>query len=360
MKSLSFVSFSCFFLYGISPREKYSWVIVILKNYTDRIIFFLLIVICFQLLFFSCFNSFSLFIKDTVAQNVAFVSNPLLIWEFLSSTIYGTTYSLCLLPLSYKKYNKIIERLPFSILNLSSSTLNTAVRLSHDAVNRDLIKTLKSELNTNVELVYDNLNSISTIKEISINLQNVSIVYAFRCKLTKDLYIGSTENGAKRFKEHLSGKKSNVILQRAINKYGISEFQFLVIEYFQVKDDLKGAISLLLLEDKYLTLLKPKYNIRVSATSMKGYKHTEEAIDKMKKHLLENSHPMLGKKHTEEAKIKISEKVAGINNPMFGNKHKEISKKLIGLSKERSVYIFNKNGSFFKEIAHSTASKTAI
>lgn len=68
---------------------------------------------------------------------------------------------------------------------------------------------------------------------------------------------------------------------------------------------------------------------------MLGYKHTEEAILKMKEFYKDkNNHPMFGKKHTAEALALISK--PGKLNPMFGKKHSDKTKSLI--SKRLSKY----------------------
>lgn len=55
---------------------------------------------------------------------------------------------------------------------------------------------------------------------------------------------------------------------------------------------------------------------------MLGYKHTEEAIEKMiKRFENKENHPMYGKTHTKEALTLISK--PGVLNPMYGKTHKE-------------------------------------
>lgn len=62
------------------------------------------------------------------------------------------------------------------------------------------------------------------------------------------------------------------------------------------------------------------YNFKYEASSLSGYKHTEEAIANLKKRFLDpNNHPMFGKTHSQESKILISKQ--GELNPMFGRKH---------------------------------------
>jgi group I intron endonuclease len=50
------------------------------------------------------------------------------------------------------------------------------------------------------------------------------------------LYIGSSENLTERFKEHINGIKFNVNLQRAIKKYGLSCFYFIIFETYNIEN----------------------------------------------------------------------------------------------------------------------------
>lgn len=72
-----------------------------------------------------------------------------------------------------------------------------------------------------------------------------------------------------------------------------------------------------------------------TATSLTGYKHTEEAKLKMKDWYKDkNNHPMFGKTHREETLPLISK--PGKLNPMFGKKHSELTK--IKMSEKKNKY----------------------
>jgi len=73
------------------------------------------------------------------------------------------------------------------------------------------------------------------------------------------------------------------------------------------------------------------YNFKKEANSMLGYKHTADAIAKMKLRLADKSnHPIYGKNHTFEA-IKLISK-PGLLNPMFNKKHKIESRQKISIA----------------------------
>jgi hypothetical protein len=50
------------------------------------------------------------------------------------------------------------------------------------------------------------------------------------------MYIDSSENLVKLFKEYIKGNISNFILQRAINKYGLYNFYFLIFEFYIINE----------------------------------------------------------------------------------------------------------------------------
>jgi group I intron endonuclease len=142
-------------------------------------------------------------------------------------------------------------------------------------------------------------------------------IYGFKCLITNDLYIGSAINLEKRIKEHLKGRKSNILLQRALHKYGLINFEIIIFETVNTLD-LK---TLLKLEDEYLLKYKPAYNILTSAHSMLGYKHTDDAKLKMSLYNRKENHPLWGKTHNDDTKLKMSLAQQGDKNTMFNKTH---------------------------------------
>ena len=85
-------------------------------------------------------------------------------------------------------------------------------------------------------------------------------IYGFRCTVTN----GRAIHLEKGIKEHLKGRKSNIILQRALQKYGLENFEIIIYEIVE----LNNIKNLYELEDFYK--YKPTYNINLSAKSMLG------------------------------------------------------------------------------------------
>jgi group I intron endonuclease len=84
--------------------------------------------------------------------------------------------------------------------------------------------------------------------------------------------VGSSIDLGRRFTSYYSflyinHQKSSLIC-RALLKYGYSKFRLEILEYCEKEDLLKQ-------EQHYLDLLKPEYNVLVTAGSSLGFKHSE-------------------------------------------------------------------------------------
>lgn len=80
-------------------------------------------------------------------------------------------------------------------------------------------------------------------------------------------------------------------IYKAILKHGHSKFSLEILEYCAPE-------NILIREQYYIDNLKPEYNILGLAGSPRGYKHTEEALEKIKS-------SSKGRRHSEEAKAKM-------------------------------------------------------
>jgi group I intron endonuclease len=193
--------------------------------------------------------------------------------------------------------------------------------------------------------IYENLHNINTINRIKKELKNTRGIYGFLCKTNNKIYIGSSENLVNRYLEHIKGKKSNLKLQRAILKYGLNNFYYLIFEFHNNNNNILTIIETLFLSYFKLRYL---YNFKIVATSMIGYKHSSKTKKKMKNRYKVYKHPFLGKHHNIISKTKISLATKGINNPMFGRKHKKKVKNLMSEIKSKSVYFYKLIDNKFK------------
>ena len=103
---------------------------------------------------------------------------------------------------------------------------------------------------------------------------NFSCIYCIINNLNGKIYIGSTVDFKHRKFTHIRQLKNNthhaIALQRAINKYGIDNFTFEVVE--TVSDRTK----LIEREQHWMNFFKPEYNCSPTAGSCLGVKFTEE------------------------------------------------------------------------------------
>jgi len=176
------------------------------------------------------------------------------------------------------------------------------------------IRTYSSNSNSSIAIKavykYTNLNDLGTISKINKDLKILTGIYAFQnIKTNQIVYLGSSIDLARRFWQHTTGNGSNLLLQRGFKKYGIESFNFLIIEIYTFdlsKSENNNMNILAHIEQRYMDLYQPKYNILKFTRSSKGYKHTEESKIKMSKF-------QLGKIISEDTKIKISNSKKGIS-----------------------------------------------
>nr|YP_010317390.1 hypothetical protein MRV96_mgp44 [Ciborinia camelliae]UNB14715.1 hypothetical protein [Ciborinia camelliae] len=139
-------------------------------------------------------------------------------------------------------------------------------------------------------------------------LKNKGGVYCFINTVNGKLYIGSAKDLYLRLSEHLSNRKSNVVLQSAILKYGLDKFNFSVLKYFTYDSKEVSHKALTDLETSYIEKYSFDclYNFKQTATSSTGYKHTDEAKLKMLRwYENKSNHPMFGKTHSAFRRVHV-------------------------------------------------------
>ena len=152
----------------------------------------------------------------------------------------------------------------------------------------------------------------------------------------------------KRLLEHLKGVKSNILLQRALKIYGLSNFEIIIFETYNKDSNVskhpEASTNLTLIQLEGLYLLSFEFNIlynfKLDPTSMAGYKHTAEALEKIVARYITLAHPMLGKKHTAEAISLIQASSTIYNNGMYGKQHTNASKQAISIKMSTPVSLY--------------------
>jgi group I intron endonuclease len=178
---------------------------------------------------------------------------------------------------NYKINNKLFNK---SIVKRGFCTNSS----SNSPIISEKLQTIINELGLSPIYVYENLNLEPTRKQILNNTRGLSGVYMIINKITKDYYIGSasTNRFYARFSNHLIYFRGNKIVKLAVKKYDLENFAFIVLDLYPNIVTKENNKELLDLEDKYLKLLVPNYNILTEAGSSFGYKHTEIDRKKMK------------------------------------------------------------------------------
>lgn len=133
-----------------------------------------------------------------------------------------------------------------------------------------------------VEKIYYSMEESKS--QIYKDLKDKSGVYLLINRISGDSYVGSSleplyNSGMRRYYfETNSNSPNNLIIIRALRKYGISNFSLIILTFNEPKDH-----NLLLgLEQLALDLFKPNYNILSIAGSSSGFQHKEETILKLK------------------------------------------------------------------------------
>ena len=111
-------------------------------------------------------------------------------------------------------------------------------------------------------------------------------IYCFRNVINQKCYIGQAINLRNRFKQHMFYYKNNQynnLLYKAFNKYGLESFEYLILEYVEIQDNIKNVLDEL--EKKYISeynSYKNGYNQTVGGDyGILGYKMSEEQKQKL-------------------------------------------------------------------------------
>lgn len=156
-------------------------------------------------------------------------------------------------------------------------------------------------------------------------------IYMWTNKLTGDIYVGQSVDLSKRFKKYFSlsyiESRNELIISRALIKYGYSNFSLTILEYCSESElDIR--------EQHYFDTLNPQYNIqKIAGGSSKGLILSEETKAKISKSLkgvyAGDKSYWYGRSMSDETKKLMSLNRTGELNPLYGKLHSEESKELM-------------------------------
>lgn len=208
--------------------------------------------------------------------------------------VIGTVILILMMGTAFLGYLNIAQN------DYNNNTITTTIfnnkRYYSTSRNIDVINNFLLAKNLNPVFIYDNLNEDSVRRNISKETKGLSGIYIILNKETLSYYIGSasTDRINSRFTKHLIYLNGSKIVKNSVNKYGLHNFAFIVLELFPEIVNQENNKKLLDLEDFYIKSLLPDYNILTEAGSSFGYKHTEVSRIKMKAYYSEQRREQIG------------------------------------------------------------------
>lgn len=124
-------------------------------------------------------------------------------------------------------------------------------------------------------------------------------------------------------------------IYKAWLKYGHSNFSLSILEYCEPDKCIER-------EQYYIDFFKPEYNILQTAGSSLGYKHSEEAIEKI-------ITAKTGLRRSPEALAKFVASVMGRKSPMEGKTFR-VNEKCLKLKKEKIIQYIRKSGLLYQVV----------
>ena len=246
------------------------------------------------------------------------------------------------------KYNKFNNK-SVNYLNKKRYSTISYTNYSIEFSSSDRLNSIIKELGVSPVYIFENLNLENIRKQILNDTKGLSGIYMIVNKITKDYYIGSaaTNRFYARFSNHLIYFRGSKIVKTAVKKYKLDNFAFIILELYPNIVTKENNKEFLDLEDRYLKLLLPNYNILTEAGSSFGYKHTEVDRKKMKDLYTDTRRELIGglnkgKKLSPETIEKLREKA--LNRPAMSD---ETKKKCIVHT--RPVVLYNLNGTVYGE-----------
>lgn len=132
--------------------------------------------------------------------------------------------------------------------------------------------------------VFENLQLAISRNKAKDSLKDLAGIYLIINHKDGSSYVGSatTNRFYTRLMKHLYYLTGNSRIATSVKLLGIKNFAFVVIDLYPDKITDKTNLNLLSLEQYYLDLIKPNYNILSLAGNSFGFKHTPNTIKNMR------------------------------------------------------------------------------
>lgn len=188
-----------------------------------------------------------------------------------------------------------------------------------------------STLKIQPKAVYENLNAPGMKINVNTAIKKIAGVYLILNKVNGNTYVGSAITGQMpmRFHRHLYGLNGSKLVAAAVLKYGLENFAFVVADTIPFVVTQEANQALLDLEDHYLQLLLPEYNIAEVAGNTFGVQHTTETKALMRVNYSSERRARIGDlnrgKSLSEKTIELIRRAALARSPMTDETRTKIS-----------------------------------
>jgi len=135
-------------------------------------------------------------------------------------------------------------------------------------------KSFSTKVNNSITPIKSYSNADTMKQQILDENREKSGIYRWVNNINGKTYIGRSINIKRRLFNYYSLKFANkfkMIINKALFKYGHSNFSFEILEYCEAKNIISR-------EQYYLNLLQPEYNILENADNSLGFKHSADTI----------------------------------------------------------------------------------
>lgn len=125
------------------------------------------------------------------------------------------------------------------------------------------LQVILSKYNITPVAVYENLDKPGANYLVSKAVDNLAGIYVIVNLTWADTYVGSGITGRlySRYHKHLLSGAGNKHVWNAVKKYGLGDFAYILVENISDVVTKKDNRALLNMEDKYMTIFQPKYNV---------------------------------------------------------------------------------------------------